>query len=590
MTIINIFLKICSALKNQRSVRYCSWSATLLVMLLCMIGIEEAQAQFGGGDGRGDRVILGLLTPGVALCVNPTNAGVIAAAQSGMSPFNPAAFTSASAPSGETGTIEYKWQSSTTSNSSGFSDIAMSNAATYDAGPLTVTTWYRRLARVLCASSYVASNVLEVTVNVITLQISGKIVLRTNATMGIINTVMAYSGDGTGTVTTLGDGLYTFGVTGSNYTAMPTKTTGKLNGVTALDVARIAQHVGSTLPPFTDANDYLAADVNKSNSLTPTDASTLQNWLLNNPIALSQAKNSWRFVPTGTVFSTPYGSTSFWNFAEKYTYTGITTNQTNQDFVGVKVGDLVTPSVNPALKPAPAVPVVFTVPEMAISAGVTVEVPFRCDHFEDLVALQACFWFNPEVLALDAVLPASNMPMQSSNFGTWDLSEGRLRMVWAVASSETKTGSPEMFKLRFRVLQGGYLLSDVLNISQKDMEASAWHTDYRSEQVTMAYAPLTEAQQRGETVPGGVGFELYQNEPNPFVNKTAIGFHLPEATTATLTVYDETGRMVFTQKGDFAKGYNVLSLDRALLSTTGVLYYTLESATASATKKMIQMK
>jgi hypothetical protein len=204
--------------------------------------------------------------------------------------------------------------------------------------------------------------------------------------------------------------------------------------------------------------------------------------------------------------------------------------------------------------------------------------------------LQACFWFNPEVLALDAVLPTANMPMQSSNFGTWDLSEGRLRMVWAVASSETKTGSPEMFKLRFRVLQGGYTLSDVLSISQKDLEASAWHTDYRSEHVELSYFPMTEAQQRGETVPGCVGFELYQNEPNPFVNKTAIAFHLPEATTATLTVYDETGRVVFTQKGDFAKGYNAISLDRILLNTTGILYYTLETPTHSATKKMIQMK
>jgi hypothetical protein len=55
-------------------------------------------------------------------------------------------------------------------------------------------------------------------------------------------------------------------------------------------------------------------------------------------------------------------------------------------------------------------------------------------------------------------------------------------------------------------------------------------------------------------------------------------------------VYDETGRVVFTQKGDYAKGYNVLSLDRALLSTIGVMYYTLETATASATKKMIQAK
>jgi len=93
----------------------------------------------------------------------------------------------------------------------------------------------------------------------------------------------------------------------------------------------------------------------------------------------------------------------------------------------------------------------------------------------------------------------------------------------------------------------------------------------------------------GNTI-AGVGFELYQNQPNPFVNKTMVGFHLPEAATATLTVFDAAGRVVFTQKGDFAKGYNAISLDRALLNTVGVLYYTLATENASATKKMIQTK
>jgi hypothetical protein len=88
----------------------------------------------------------------------------------------------------------------------------------------------------------------------------------------------------------------------------------------------------------------------------------------------------------------------------------------------------------------------------------------------------------------------------------------------------------------------------------------------------------------------GVGFELYQNQPNPFVNKTFIGFHLPEATTATLSIFDETGRMVYNQKGAFAKGYNTIAIDKALLNTVGIMYYKLETATDSATKKMIQTK
>jgi predicted RecA/RadA family phage recombinase len=103
----------------------------------------------------------------VSTCVNPTSGGTIAAAQSGGSGFNPAAFTSSAAASGHTGTLEYKWQSSTTSSSAGFSDIASSNFDIYDAGSLTQTTWYKRLARVDCNSTWTGaaeSNVLEVTI------------------------------------------------------------------------------------------------------------------------------------------------------------------------------------------------------------------------------------------------------------------------------------------------------------------------------------------------------------------------------------------------------------------------------------------
>jgi hypothetical protein len=101
-------------------------------------------------------------------CNNPTSGGTIAAAQSGNSPFDPVAFTSSAAPSGHTGTLEYKWQSSTTSSSASFSDIVSSNSATYDAGALTQTTWYKRLARVSCQSDWIGaaeSNVIEVTVH-----------------------------------------------------------------------------------------------------------------------------------------------------------------------------------------------------------------------------------------------------------------------------------------------------------------------------------------------------------------------------------------------------------------------------------------
>jgi hypothetical protein len=98
---------------------------------------------------------------------NPTNGGTIAATQTGINPYNPAAFTNAVSPTGQAGAIIYKWQQSTTSGTEGFSDIADSNSAVYDASSLTETTWYRRMARVTYESDWAnaaISNVLQISV------------------------------------------------------------------------------------------------------------------------------------------------------------------------------------------------------------------------------------------------------------------------------------------------------------------------------------------------------------------------------------------------------------------------------------------
>jgi uncharacterized protein (TIGR02145 family) len=102
-------------------------------------------------------------------CANPANGGTIGSDQTGCGTFIPATLTSLSLPSGQLGTLEYKWQSSVTGSTSGFSDIPSSNSPSYSPGAVTQTTWYQRLARVSCMSDWsgaATSNVAEVTVQV----------------------------------------------------------------------------------------------------------------------------------------------------------------------------------------------------------------------------------------------------------------------------------------------------------------------------------------------------------------------------------------------------------------------------------------
>ena len=162
--------------------------------------------------------------------------------------------------------------------------------------------------------------------------------------------------------------------------------------------------------------------------------------------------------------------------------------------------------------------------------------------------------------------------MRADNFG-----------VFADAITTSVDNESNEFSVKFRAAKSGNL-SELLTVSSRITRAEAYSQSNGLMDVAFRFNG------QGGAVISGVGFELYQNQPNPFVNKTLIGFHLPEATEATLTIFDETGRMLFTQKGQYGKGYNAVAIDRALLNTTGVMYYKLETATDAATRKMIQTK
>ena len=83
------------------------------------------------------------------------------------------------------------------------------------------------------------------------------------------------------------------------------------------------------------------------------------------------------------------------------------------------------------------------------------------------------------------------------------------------------------------------------------------------------------------------GYVLDQNQPNPFQAETSIGFVLPSAMEARITVYDVTGKVVRTVKGQYSKGYNQVQFRKTDLGVSGVLYYRLQAGTYTATRKMI---
>ncbi|MBL7780225.1 MAG: T9SS type A sorting domain-containing protein [Saprospiraceae bacterium] len=351
-----------------------------------------------------------------------------------------------------------------------------------------------------------------------------------------------------------------------DYTLTPTKDDNPLNGVTTYDLVLINKHILG-LEPLPTPYKMIAADANRSGSITTFDIVEFRKLILGIYNELPN-NTSWRFVDKDHQFADPSNPFSP-TFPENISVADMQTNNVADDFVGVKIGDVNNTVIANSLQSAEertAATMLFDVDDRTVKAGEVFTV-----NFKGAERVQG-YQFTMNLNGLEVMDIAGTGDIKTENFG-----------VFGDAVTTSVDGTDNEFSMTFRAAKTGRL-SQMLGVSSRITKAEAYNLN--NDRLDVAFRFNTA---NGSTI-SGVGFELYQNQPNPFVNKTFIGFHLPEATSATLRVFDENGRLIFTQTGSFAKGYNSFAIDRQLITTTGMLYYSVETDSDSATKKMIQSK
>jgi len=356
----------------------------------------------------------------------------------------------------------------------------------------------------------------------------------------------------------------------SDYTVTPIKDDDHLNGVSTYDLVLINKHILG-IEQFGSPYKMIAADANNSKSITTFDVAELRKLILGINTELGN-NTSWRFVDKGYTFANP-SNPFFPAFPESKSVAALQSNAMEDDFVGIKVGDVNNSAIANSLQSIDdrSFGTLFIdIDEREVRAGEMVEVSFTSSE-SNTTGYQ--FTLNFPQLEVYEVMPGYNM--SADNFAAFT-------DVHALTASID--GDARSFRVKFRANTAGKL-SDMIRLSGSITTAEAY--DESGERLDMAFR-FNDAQ--GNSIVSGLGFELYQNQPNPFIDKTTIGFHLPEDIEATLKVYDETGRLLLVQQDDFPQGNNAFVLDRALLPIGGVLYYTLETSTDKATRKMIQMK
>jgi len=368
----------------------------------------------------------------------------------------------------------------------------------------------------------------------------------------------------------------------SNATITPTKNINWVNGVTVNDALLVHQHAAG-FTPLNSPYKIIAADANKDNQVTVFDASLIHQLSIGF-IPNIPGNTSWRFVPAipalpGNPF--PVGN-------EFLSYLNVMANIPDADFIGMKIGD-VNCTASPTTGFANGVDgraekLNFHIADQPIVAGQDVFVTLRSKDFTNMSAYQMTLTFDQKVLQFAGVIPGELVNLSQANFNALRAGEGLLATNWYNLAPVELPDGYELFTLKFKALKDASSLSGLLAATEDYIVIEAVTGDGNLMGVDLTFESTTAAGEQLHSI-----FALYQNQPNPFSHKTAIGFNLPESTSATLSILDPAGRVLKLIEGDFTAGYHQVLIDRNDLPAKGILFYRLETSTHQAVRKMVLM-
>ena len=374
---------------------------------------------------------------------------------------------------------------------------------------------------------------------------------------------------------------------GSDYTVTPEKNDDYLNGVTTYDLVLITRHILGT-EPFDSPFKMIAADINNSQTITTFDLVELRKLILfinsNFP-----SNSSWRFIEKDYVFpqtSNPWADI----FPEVINVNNMMTGMNDADFMAVKIGDIngsASPNSNfmgNGIGDRSDDKLMFNTEDKLVASGESIEVVFEAKDFADVYGFQFTIDYDANKLSFQYI--NSTELTNGENYGLSLLDEGAITALWFETTMHTLDDGTPILSMQFEVKEDCHL-TEVLNISSRYTMAAAyigeamdeWEVGLDFEEnLTPVYGVQAE------------GFALHQNVPNPFTNRTAIGFELPQAGKATFTIYDTSGRILKEIEDNFSQGYNEITIESKALPTHGVLFYKIESAGLTAVRQMTLIK
>ncbi len=392
---------------------------------------------------------------------------------------------------------------------------------------------------------------------------------------GVAVNVNSGSGGFQQTIATDANGHYSFASVpkGSDISVVPHLDTNPLNGVTTFDLVLISRHILG-IEKLNSPYKIIAADANRSKTVTTFDLVELRKLILFINTNFT-SNTSWRFVDKKFVFPDPTNP-FLTDFPELVSINNISADQLAVDFVAIKVGDVNGSAVNNFDQGTDDRTfngsLILQADDAIVRKGDVHTVEFRTADFL-ASGFQFTLNFEPEALEFVDLVPAV---ADAGNFGLSLLDKGAITASWNSDDLVRLPADEVLFAISFRARKDTRL-SEALGINGRYTAAEAYGPAGSLLDVQLSFGNLTSSP----------GFALFQNTPNPFAAETSIGFILPEAGPAVLTISDVQGRVVRIIRGEWNSGYNAVNISRNELPATGVYYYRLDAGEHTATRKLV---
>ncbi len=334
---------------------------------------------------------------------------------------------------------------------------------------------------------------------------------------------------------------------GTDVTVIPEHDVYDNASVTTFDLLTIRKHILTT-ELLDSPYKMIAADINNNQAITAADLVAARQVILGMATSYPN-NNAWAFVDAAYEFPTN------WTLTEGYpavtNFNNIDADQT-ANYVAVRVGD-VNGTFGFADSADERNSMIIKANDATLAAGQEVTVEFTAA--DAVLGYQFTLNFNNlEVVSIDG---------NEENFGVF---------ANAITTSFDAAASDRLFSVTFKAT-ANVTVSDAIALTSNITRAEAYSTN-GAMNIALEFAGAQDAE-----------FALYQNSPNPFQGQTVIGFNLPTASAATLTITDISGKVLSITNGEYAKGYNEVRVSD--LGATGVLYYQLDTQNDSAVRKMV---